>query len=380
METSNDNLAQSTVSYDTMFLVMGNTKFYETVIVDSLRTIAEALPPAWSLRRPQTQDARGADGFVELVGPTGETARFLVEAKRAGAGSATSIIDELVGISTRSSDSILFLSDYINPTLRSGLARAGISYADGTGWMRLSNAKPLVFLSATGATRSPRIRENSAITRLGGRATGRIIRALLETPVPLGVRALAEVAGTSPGSVSKLLPTLEASGAIDRDAAGAAMNVRKRALLERWTEDYTFFNSNSLVFDFVAPRGLAETLDRLRDRPDVSVTGSAAARTYLPDGVAPVTPLTQLTCFARDPQGLASHLQLERSGRFSANVFLTQPMDPELIDSASISGDRLRRVAVSQVLADLMSLPGRSEQEAEQLIEVLARTDRAWRT
>lgn len=358
---------------------MRNEEVWETLVPAVEAAIKQALPPTWSLQiRPANGEGRGMDDMADLIGPNQRRITFALEVKRSGPVSSTSLVDQLITLGARAPEPLLFVTDYINPTLRGGLSDAGISFADGTGWVRIVRDEPLLLVSQQGASRAPKNRETSNITRLNGKAASRIIRALLECPMPLGVRELAELTDTSPGSVSKLLPTLVADGAVERDG-GAVVKVRKRTLLDRWTQDYAFLNSNSLVLDYLAPRGLTPVLDALRQRSDVCITGSGATRTYLPASTSSVLPLTQLTCFARDPQGLASDLQLVRTDRSTANVIVTRPADPQLLVNPSRTQDGLPVVPVSQALADVVTLPGRAAQEADQLIDALATTDPSWR-
>lgn len=357
---------------------MRNSDLWETLVADVEAVIRRSLPPAWSLHVRPTRETRGEDGTAELIGPNQQRITFALEARRSSSVSASNLVDQLTTMAARAPKPLLFVTDYVNPTLRRGLSEAGISFADGTGWMRITADEPLFLLTTQGASRAPKSRETSNITRLSGKATSRIIRALLEAPVPLGVRQLAELTDTSPGTVSKLLPTLAADGAVERDG-GAVVKVRKKALLDRWTQDYAFLNSNSLVLDYLAPRGLTPVLKALSQRSDACVTGSGATRTYLPESTISVLPLTQLACFARDPQGLASDLQLVRTDRSTANVIVTTPADPQLLLDPFRTQDGLPIVPLSQALADLLTLPGRAAQEAEQLIDVLAATDPAWK-
>lgn len=357
---------------------MGNMEFWETLASQVETSIRALLPAPWSfgVRRGDQVDGE-TDGVAEFVGPQHQRITFALEVKRSRSESASSLADQLSMTAARASEPLLFVSDFVNPALRAALSDAGISFADSTGWVRITREKPLMVLSMSGADRSPKSREQSNVTRLNGKAASRIIRALLERAVPLGVRELAELTGTSPGSVSKLLPTLNMDGAIEREG-GAVVRVRKRTLLDRWTQDYAFLNSNGVTLDYLAPRGLAPVIDALRELPDACVTGSGAARTYLPEATSSILPLTQLACFARDPQRLASDFGLIRTDRSTANVILTSPADPLLLVNPNRSKDGLPVVPVSQALADLFTLPGRAAQEAEQLIEALAMTDPTW--
>ncbi|CRK61632.1 hypothetical protein [Alloactinosynnema sp. L-07] len=174
------------------------------------------------------------------------------------------------------------------------------------------------------------------------------------------------------------MPALIAAGAIDRDADGTIVRVRRRALLNRWTKDYSFLNSNGVTLDYVAPRGLQRLIEHVRDRDDICMTGSAAARTYLPSTSISVIPLTLLAMYAQDPRTLAKELGLVRVGRESSNVIIAPLREPSLLDQSRLSEQGLV-APLGQVLADLLTLPGRMAQEAEQLMDFLSETDLAWR-
>ena len=371
------------VSYSNLFRMARNGMIYETQVIDgALASLESQLPPSWKLRLhdPGNRSANANDGVLELQGPNGAKATFVIEAKRAGAMPSGDLARVLAGLATEITQPLLFVSDYINPVLRGRLADAGISFADGTGWVRLTYDDPLIIVTGQGAERSPKPpRASTATTRLNGKAANRIIRTLLQEPTPLGVRELARLTDTSPGTVSKLLPTLVADGAVERDEAGAVTTVRRRALLRRWTADYSFLNSNGVVFDYIAPRGLDNTLATLQDRAGTCVTGSAAARTFLPSHVTPVVPVTQIAIYSDNPSTLASDLQLIRADRRTANIVVTTPRDPSIVAQPRHALDGTPTAPLGQVLADLLTLPGRSDQEAEQLMDALATNDPTWR-
>ena len=88
------------------------------------------------------------------------------------------------------------------------------------------------------------------------------------------------------------------------------VTVARRGLLERWTRDYSFFNGNGVVLDWLAARGTDQVLDRLSGRTDACVTGTFAARTYLRDGVVPIVPGTLLTLYTRELRALGDNLGL----------------------------------------------------------------------
>jgi hypothetical protein len=196
----------------------------------------------------------------------------------------------------------------------------------------------------------------------------------------LGIRELAARSSSSPAAVSKLMPTLSDAGAVERSESGAVTLIRRRTLLDRWTADYSFVDSNGLVLDYTAPHGAAHTLELIRERDDVTVSGSAAAREYLPVGTSSVAPPGPLALYGEDTTGIARSLDLVRADRTTSDVLITTPRDRTLLDEAELSPSGFRAAPVPQVLADLLTLPRAGlAQEAEQLIDVLARNDESWR-
>jgi hypothetical protein len=273
---------------------------------------------------------------------------------------------------------VLLVTDYTNRPLRSACEELGISYLDKAGWAYLAISSPTVFIRTTGSIRSaPRV--SSEVTRLNGVAVGRIVRTLLTMTPPVGVRELAKSAQVrSPGSVSKLLPTLESEGAVERDDEGRVVRVRRRELLERWTRDYGFLNGNGLVLDFLAPRGIEPILQQLTNTGGQCVTGGFAGRDYLSAGTVPVVPPSTLCLYVNDPTSLAADLKLTRVERPTSNVIMAVPRDPEMLDAPLRGKSGLPLAPLPQVLADLLTLPGRESLMAEQLMDQLADADPTW--
>lgn len=362
-----------------LFLDMGNEVVRETSIVsDVLRSVATLLPASWNVDDGSGIQPDGrAHAMVDLVAPNGDRITFVVEAKRSGAVPTAYLLSALRELEQRSSLPALFVSDYIGPSLRAALAEEGISFADSTGWVRVTSEDPLVLLTGQGASRSPRPSRASAVVRLNGVAANRTIRVLTTTGLPNGVRDLADLAGVSPGSVSKLLATLVAEGVVDRDDRGRVIAVRRRALIQRWVRDYSFIKANKSVGYYIARRGLERTLNRLDSAETaVALTGSAAARRLLPTGTTSVVPLRLLALYAAGPVELARELGLIEAYPATANVVVAAPQDPQIL--APVDGD-LPLAPPALVLADLLTLPNRSDAEAEQLMDALARDDTAWK-
>lgn len=356
---------------------MRNAPIEDTLLLrETLRRVTELLPQAWTV----TSSAPVASGSdtpaltALLVGPRGVEVAYAVEARRSGSVPAKLLPVVLRDVEKRAGLPVLFVSDYIGASLRAGLDQAGISYADATGWVRITRDDPLVLLTGQGALRAPRDRETSAVSRMNGIAAGSSIRALVTVQLPIGVRSLATAAGVSPGSVAKLLATLSREGIVDRDEVGAVTRVRRRDLIRRWVLDYSFATANSNAGYYIAPRGLTRAIAILEDTDGgVTLTGSAAARRLLPDGVVPVVPLQFLALYAADPAQIVGILGLIEADPTTANVVIATPQDPDILDAS-----RMTTAPVPLVLADLLTLPGRSDAEAEQLMDTLAAVDPAW--
>lgn len=359
---------------------MGNESLRETILIsDALRSVTELLPASWSLAEGVDGQSgrRRLDAGVDLIAPNGDGVSFVIEAKRSGSVPTALLLRALREQGRQTESPVLFLSDYIGPSLRAALVDEGISFADATGWVRIFTDRPLILLTGQGADRSPRARQASAVTHLNGVAANRTIRALAATELPIGVRALAAAAEVSPGSVSKLLVTLASEGIVDRDQNGGVVTVRRRALIRRWVRDYSFAKSNQSVGYYIAPRGLDRTLSRLDVRGAIAITGSAAARRYLPEAVTSVVPLRLLALYASDPAAASEALGLIAAEPTTANVVLAVPQDGDILPATDEREPAVAPLAL--VVADLLTLPGRSDAEAEQLMDALAATDQAWK-
>lgn len=296
----------------------------------ALRTVSAMLPARWTV-----SDRIQSDSKVELIAPTGESASFTAVARRAGSTPTSNLHNTLREQGRKSSRPILYLSDYVGPGLRESLAQEGISFADSTGWVQIASEAPLILLKDVGAPRAPRPPRKSAVVRLNGVAASRIIRTIVFTELPVGVRELAELANVSPGSVSKLLATLTSEGIVDRDRTKRTSAVRPRALIRRWVQDYGFTRTNPDIGYYIAPRGISKTLARLEgSQKYLALTGSAAARRLLPEGVTSVVPLQLLSLHSETPQLTAEELGLIVADPAAANVIIGRPQDPEILQVA----------------------------------------------
>lgn len=360
---------------------MRNRQIRETELLRSFtEALGAALPSAWSLAAGNAVhgEGTGADATLTLVAPDRSTTAILVVAKRVVEPRDVSrVLRQVEAARDRWDAALLVTAPYLSPRVRDLLQAAGAGWFDSTGNLRLQLERPSVFIDRTGASRSPFTDANDRrLKSLKGPGAARVVRALLDTEAPLGVRALAELAEVAAATSSRVLEMLVREDLVERDDEGRVVDVRKLSLARRWSADYSLASSNQAV-PMLAARGIDQVLSGLR-RYDGSyaITAEAAIRPYLPRGQAAVAPLALLTLYVPDATAAAATLQLRPVDR-GANVVLVEPFDPVVYRGSRVV-DRLTYAAPSQVVVDLLTGPGRAPEEGASLIEALATNDQGW--
>ncbi|GAA0215800.1 hypothetical protein GCM10010492_12030 [Saccharothrix mutabilis subsp. mutabilis] len=354
------------------------------LITAAAEVVRAVLPATWAVevRLGVSRDvggrAREADAELAVRDPDGSTATVLIEFKRQIAPKDVARVAARIaafrGGQTRGA---VLVAPFVSPTVRAELETHGIGWFDATGNVRLVLDRPAVFIDRVGANRSGlRDPEERNLKTLRGAAAARVVLALCESGTPVGVREVATLAGVSASSSSRVLDLLDREATIRRGADGAVVAVRRRALVTRWAADYRVMKSNEVIAA-IDPRGIDHALGALLDVDVPAVlTGSAAARAYLPADVVPVSPLGSLSVYTADPIGLMDRLRLKRVER-GANVFVIRPYDDVVEERARTVNGR-RCAAPAQVVADLLTGSGRSAEEAEQLMGALAAVEEGW--
>jgi hypothetical protein len=92
---------------------------------------------------------------------------------------------------------------------------------------------------------------------------------------------------------------------------------------------------------------------------------------------APVAPARLATLYVDDPERLAERLDLRRA-EAGANVVMARPYDSVVFDR-TWQEDGLRFAALSQVVVDLLTGPGRGPAEAEELLAWMVKHEPLWR-
>lgn len=325
--------------------------------------------PGWGVTA-RHQPAQTIDAELFLAAPDGSQVVMVGEVKTAGrATSADATAEQARRLGAFLGRPALVIADFANPALRRACLERQVGYLDDTGWVYVHSESPALFINHQGAGRATPSGRTGLIERLDGPGASQVIQTLYDTQLPVGVRELAARAGVSPGTVAKILPALVRHGAVVRDKAGPVTAVAARALLERWTQDYSFTRSNRQVQWLLAPRGLDQVLERLHQLEDpIVATGSHAARHFLPAGTLSVTPLTLLALYTGDPARTAEALRLREVDRAAANVVLAQPRDNGLLHGLPPGAPLPLLAPVARVLADLLTLGGRFVEEAEQVL------------
>lgn len=353
---------------------MRNSPPEELTLTGAGLRLREVLPEGWLVK--SAVGSGPLDGQLSITPPNWSKVTFDVELTRWTTAPTSQLRGVLADRATRTPRPILLVSDYLNAPMRRACEAQGIGYLDSMGWVLLHTEDPALFIRIDGRER-PAPRVTHEVSRLNGIAAGRVIRTMLTIEPPVRVRELAQVADVrSAGSVSKILPTLVAADAIDRGEDGEVTQIRRRRLLERWTEDYSYLSSNGITLSYLAPRGLTSVLQRLGEYEGVCVTGSMAASEYLSPGTVPVVPTLRLALYADDPERIRRELDLHREDRSMSNVLITKPKDQAILSGQP--GGTFRVAPLPQVLADLMTLPGRETALADQLMDQLALTDHRW--
>lgn len=365
----------------------------EPQLIQSLEeTVRSVLPSTWSVtvERSVVLSAGSArthemDALLTLRAPDGTSSVVLVECKnRIVVPRDVAAIARQIDAFTRAAVNKgmriagrMLAAPFVSPTTRAQLDGHQMGWFDVTGNLRLRLDDPVVVIDRVGAERNDmRDPSDRLLKSLRGSAAAKVVLELSETALPVGVRELAVRAGVGGGTSARVLGLLDREAVVDRDEDGVVTTVRKRALIDRWVQDYQVLNTNEVI-TALDPRGVNHALDELSlVDTRFALTGSAAARAYLPESVTPVSPLVLLSLYAEDPVGLMRQLGLKAVDR-GANVMVMRPYD-DVVHAKSRVVDGLVYAAPAQVVADLMTGPGRSSEEAEQVLAVLASTEPGW--
>jgi hypothetical protein len=341
-------------------------------IVRAVRAvIGESLPAGWTVQDAQAPKGApaNADAYLRMTSPDRVVGILLVEVKTwiepRDVGPLVGRLPEVAEVG------LLVAAPFLSPAVRERLREAGVSYVDLAGNARIVMAKPGIFVLTHGADINPDRSERPSRSLKGPKA-GRVVRALVDSARPPGVRELAERAAVNPGYVSRVLALLDREALIVREGRGRIASVDWQRLLRRWAQDAPL-SSRGRQVTCLEPRGLAELERKLKKLSTryVLTASSAAAR------FAPLAPARLAVAYSDDVERAIEELGL-RTTDAGANVVLIEPVDDGVYAGSTVHGG-LRYVAASQCAADLLTSPGRGPSEADELITWMAAHEEMWR-
>ncbi|MEU3770663.1 hypothetical protein AB0E55_36855 [Amycolatopsis keratiniphila] len=283
---------------------------------------------------------------------------------------------------SHASPSMLVVSPWISARAQQELRDRGIGYIDLTGNIFLSITYPAIHLHLQGASRAPRANPGTATgnkrVTLAGEKAGRIVRFLADFAPPYKATDIANATQVDLGWVSRLLGALDDQRLIERTNR-TITDVDWADLLHARATSTKLLTAHNYV-GMIAPAGVQSVLHKLaalehpgHGQPQTIVTGPYAAR-----AVAPIATGGQLMLYVdNSPDSLADHLGLLPVDH-GAEVLLLRARDA-VIFQRHRKVDGIPHVALSQLVIDSLSGPGRMPAEAEAVLAHMRATEEAWR-
>jgi hypothetical protein len=317
------------------------------------------------------------DASIRIEAPDGTTARLLVEAKVVIDPRDVRPLTDAWRAADDSPLALLVVARYLAPRVRELIVAQGASYADITGNMRIAIDRPGLLIETTGASANP-WREEREIKTLRGAPAARVIRAVCDFGDATSALELARRAATSVGSTYRILDLLAREALIEREGSKVEATAWPD-LIRRWSVDYGVLRTNASA-GFIEPRGIQQLLEKLRARTPASgtslagytVTGSVAAAS-----VAPFAEPRLAMVYVDRIRDAASALGLSPT-ESGANVILIEPFDRVQVERTRVENG-IAYCALPQVVADLLTGPGRAPAEAEELVRWMESNEPLWR-
>jgi hypothetical protein len=348
--------------------------------VDILRTctdlLRDRLPDDWRVSVQQAPVDRAIDAVLTVTAPSGQTVRYLVEAKRLLIRRDVPTVSErLRQTLTREPDNTeaMVMSRYLAPPIREALMEEDMSFIDATTNMLVRSSRPTLFVRDRGADKDPWRGPGRPRGTLAGEPAARVVRTLVEIRGPWSARDLVEASGASTGATYRVLEFLQEEGLVNKTAEGYALKDWPN-LLRRWSRDYGFLRTNR-TFTYIEPRGVDALLTKAANSQyaPYAVTGSTAAGQW-----APYAPARAAMVYVDDAGQAADEWGLRPTDK-GANVILAEPKYDVVFSGTSTNDQGNVIVAPAQAVVDLLTGPGRNPSEGEELISWMELNEPVWR-
>lgn len=349
--------------------------------VDILRTctdlLRDRLPDDWRVSVQQESMDPAIDAVLTVTAPSGETVRYLVEAKRLLARRDVPAVSKRLRQTPPpeldDNTQAMVMSRYLAPPIREALKEEDMSFIDATSNMLVQSARPPLFVRDRGADKDPWRGPGRPRGTLAGEPAARVVRALVDRRGPWSARDLVEASGASTGATYRVLEFLQEEGLVDKTAERYAVNGWPN-LLRRWSRDYGFLRTNR-TFTYIEPRGLDALLKRAANSQyaPYAVTGSTAAAQWESYASARAAMV-----YVDDAEQAAEVWGLRQTDK-GMNVILAEPKYDVVFSGTGINDQGNVIVAPAQAAVDLLTGPGRNPSEGEQLISWMELNEPVWR-
>lgn len=342
-------------------------------ITAAANAVRERVSPDWRVDvaiEPRTSAGR-PDGMITVRSPDGTATDLVVEYKtRIDPADVAAALSQL---GRWPSAQPMLVAPFLSLGVRRVLRERGASWSDAAGNLRLALDRPPLLVELEGAAKNPFRRSGVPLKSLKGPSAAAAVRALSDYRPPYSLGQLALQTGLANAGLFRVVDLLQRESLVEKQSRrGPIVAVDWVGVLERWCQDYSLMGSNPVLLA-LEPRGTDALLSKLRtaDRGYVLTASAVASR------IAPVAPSRLITIFTESPEAAATELGVTPTDT-GANVLLVEPFSPALMQRTEMR-DGLRCAALSQVVADLLTSPGRGPAEAEALIFWMRENEDAWR-
>jgi hypothetical protein len=256
------------------------------------------------------------------------------------------------------------LAPFLTKSQQEWLRQAGVAYVDleGNAWIQAKG----VYVDKVGP-RVESLRRPVAPNPFSDKASV-VLRQLLLSRAPSGVREMAGVTGLSAGYVSKVVSRLLDLGYVSSGTEGKTILADADAVLKDWASAYDF-SKNRMSGYFCRAREATEVIERIRKwSPEIDYALTAQAGAYLVSPYASFDRVDLYVSKQEDVEALVDGLGLEQVER-GGNLFAGVPYyrHSAFFGARVITG--LKVVSDLQLYLDLLKYPLRGSEQAQHLLE-----------